>query len=399
MSISFLNSLTPRNVVSGFVFTGVYDEVLSTSQISVRITTTSVINSYTLFVEYSNDKVNVVTQESYIAIDNLNYLQYLTPTSRYFRLRLEATSNITNLSIETIFKTAVVYQPETAIYGTVSVNNFPAVDNVVSVNNLPEIQQVSGNVSIISSIPLLITNTEFQAVGKEPQTLFHATPATNIPAVYADATAGINVNGGWLFENTSSNKINWYTYANTVDQASTAKSLKDIKYMYMVIYQNSSALPIMNNPYIAFYSLPEAGTNTSWYKNKYIYSNYDNASEVGNKLLYIGIDNPLIHPEITIRIQLVWDPISSTNTLEAGANETLWLSSIHTSSNTTAGKYNFVFSEFGLNFNEDALNSVVIPIIDNKVQIAGSVAITNTFIHTREEPTTSSFNNNGGSNV
>ncbi len=143
MSISFLNSLTPRNVVSGFVFTGVYDEVLSTSQISVRITTTSVINSYTLFVEYSNDKVNVVTQESYIAIDNLNYLQYLTPTSRYFRLRLEATSNITNLSIETIFKTAVVYQPETAIYGTVSVNNFPAVDNVVSVDNFPATQTVN----------------------------------------------------------------------------------------------------------------------------------------------------------------------------------------------------------------------------------------------------------------
>ena len=63
MSISYLNSLTPRNVESGFVFTGVYDEILSTSQISVRITTKSTVNSYALAIEYSNDKVNVVSQE------------------------------------------------------------------------------------------------------------------------------------------------------------------------------------------------------------------------------------------------------------------------------------------------------------------------------------------------
>ncbi len=159
MSISFLNSLTPRNVVSGFVFTGVYDEILSASQISVIITTTSVINSYTLFVEYSNDKVNVVSQESSIAIDNLNYIHYFTPTSRYFRLRLEASSNITDLSIETIFKTAIIYQPETAIYGTVSVNNFPAIDNVVSVDNFPATQAVN----ITESIPLTITNETFNS--------------------------------------------------------------------------------------------------------------------------------------------------------------------------------------------------------------------------------------------
>ncbi len=197
---------------------------------------------------------------------------------------------------------------------------------------LSGITTIKGDVAIIQSVPLTIgtlpditiENTSFEAIGEEPQSRFFATPATNLPTVYADAAAGVTVNGGWLFENTSSNKINWYTYANTADQASTAKKLEDIKDMYMVIYQNSSALPIMNNPYIAFYSLPEATNNTSWYKNKYVYTNYDNASEVGNKLLYIGIDNPLIHPEITIRIQLVWDPISSTNTLEAGANETLW---------------------------------------------------------------------------
>ena len=76
MSISYLNSLTPRNVVSGFVFTGVYDEILSTSQISVRITTKSTVNSYALFVYYSNDKVNVVSQEIFTYTDNYNNLLY-----------------------------------------------------------------------------------------------------------------------------------------------------------------------------------------------------------------------------------------------------------------------------------------------------------------------------------
>ena len=50
MSISYLNSLTSRSVESGFVFAGVYDEILSTSQISVRITTKSTVNNYALFV-------------------------------------------------------------------------------------------------------------------------------------------------------------------------------------------------------------------------------------------------------------------------------------------------------------------------------------------------------------
>ena len=376
MSISYLNSLTPRNVVSGFVFTGVYDEILSTSQISVRITTKSSVNSYALFVYYSNDKVNVVSQELFTVIDTYNYINYLTPTSRYFKLRFELISDyLTDLSIETIFKTAIVYNPETAIVGSVSVNNFPAT------------QAVSGTVEVI---------------GQEPQPRFYATPATNTATVYADGAQGVNVNGGWLYVNTGgSNKINWYVYANTVDQASTAKKIKDIKNMYMVIYQKSTEVLEIKNPFIAFYSLMDAGTNNgTWYKNRYVFeNNYEQASVVGTKLLYMGDDNPLIHPEITVRIKLDISTVNSTNTLAGGAEEDLWLSSIHTTSNAGAGEYNFVFSEFGIDFNEEALQPTVLPIIDNKVQVSGSVAITNTFIQTREQPTQTTFYriNNGSS--
>jgi hypothetical protein len=113
----------------------------------------------------------------------------------------------------------------------------------------------------------------------------------------------------------------------------------------------------------------------------------------------MGDDNPLIHPEITIRIKLDISTVNSTNTLAGGAEEDLWLSSIHTTSNAVAGEYNFVFNEFGIDFNEEALQPTVLPIIDNKVQVSGSVAITNTFIHTREQPTSFTFRDNSGSNV
>ena len=131
MSISYLNSLTPRNVVSGFVFTGVYDDILSASQITTRITNTFANNSYTLLVQYSNDKVNEVNNEIYYSTNNYNNLIYFTPTSRYFKLTFTLVSgDLDNLSIETIFKSAIVYKPFVAITGTVSVDNFPATQAV-----------------------------------------------------------------------------------------------------------------------------------------------------------------------------------------------------------------------------------------------------------------------------
>ncbi len=120
MSISYLNSLTPRNVVSGFVFNGVYDDILSASQITTRITANvNTDNHYTLLIEYSNDKVNVVSFETTTVIFDYNKLIYFTPTSRYFKLTLTANGDINDLSIETIFKHAIVYKPFVAITGTV----------------------------------------------------------------------------------------------------------------------------------------------------------------------------------------------------------------------------------------------------------------------------------------
>ncbi len=174
MSISYLNSLTPRNVVSGFVFNGVYDDILSTSQITTRITANvNTDNHYTLLIEYSNDKVNVVSFETSTVIFDYNKLLYLTPTSRYFKLTLTAISDINDLSIETIFKHAIVYQLVNQISGNVIVDNMPEIQQIsgnVAVTNFPT---TNGDVNIISSIALdtnvltlpalNITNTQFDS--------------------------------------------------------------------------------------------------------------------------------------------------------------------------------------------------------------------------------------------
>ena len=162
MSISYLNSLTPRNVVSGFVFAGVYDEILSTSQITTRVTNTFVNNSYTLLVQYSNDKVNEVNNEIYYSTNNYNNLIYFTPTSRYFKLTFTLVSgDLDNLSIETIFKSAIVYKPFVAITGTVSVDNLPAISGNVSVTNWPE----TSNVNITTCVPLTISSLPAISIG------------------------------------------------------------------------------------------------------------------------------------------------------------------------------------------------------------------------------------------
>ena len=358
MSISFQNSLTTRNITSPLTFDGEYVDITAYAEINILLQGTLPLEGdyYVVTAYLSNDRVNVLeTIETNVTYPISNKLIKITPTANFIKIKLEtfALDVITNFNMSTVLRSVPPLSDTTTVKGGVAIIQSVALD----VATLPDIT---------------IDNTEFKAIGEEPQARFFATPATNTSTVYADGAPGVNVNGGWLYENTATNKINWYVYANTISQASTAKKLEDIKDMYMVIYQKPTAISDIKNPYISFYSLPEAANNTSWYKNRYVYSNYDDASEVGTKLLYIGMDNPLIHPEITKRIKLDYDPISSTNTLEAGANETLWLSSVHTSSNTAAGKYNFVFSEFGLNFNVAALNSTVLPIIDNKVQVSVS---------------------------
>lgn len=380
MSVSYLNSLVQQDVVNGFIFTGVYDSCLQYAQIQVIINTTTINNDYNIIIEYSNDQTVILYTENVNYCDIINNILYFTPKAKFIKVSLTANSNIDELSINTMFKVSNVFIP--TVVSSISNDVLVHGDVKISATNGDAITVTENglNVNVISTV---------QVIGLEPQFRFYATPATNTAAVYADGALPVNVNGGWLYVNNGApaglNKINWYVYSNTADQASTAKKISSINNMYAVIFQKPFApvAPLdVKNPYIAFYTLPDAGTNTSWYKNRYCFSNYaEQSSVLGLKLLYTGTDDPLIHPEITTRIQLIIDPVTSTNTLAGGANEDLWLSTLQSSASvggstpgpTPAGEYNFVFSEYGINFTEAALQPIVLPIIADKVQISGAI--------------------------
>ncbi len=171
MAVSLLNSRSNIDVPVGYIFNGVYEEVVEYSQILVNIRAQNTTdNNYILLIEFSPDKINVVSTETTTLIFDYNKLLYITPLSRYFRLTLTALSNIQNLVIQTLYKNEIVYK---------AINQ---VSGFVFVDNLPEVQTVSGNVNItntqfdsniISSIPidtnilslpaLNITNTQFDS--------------------------------------------------------------------------------------------------------------------------------------------------------------------------------------------------------------------------------------------
>jgi hypothetical protein len=159
MSVSVLNSRSNIDVSAGYVFNGVYEEVVEYSQILVNIRANNTTdNNYTLLLEFSPDRINVVSNESTTVIFDYNKLLYITPISRFFRITLTALSNIQNLVIQTLYKNEIVYK---------AINQ---VSGFVVVDNLPEIQAVSGNVNItntgftsniIASVPLEISNLGF----------------------------------------------------------------------------------------------------------------------------------------------------------------------------------------------------------------------------------------------
>ena len=419
--ISFENSISTRDVIGPYLFEGEYVSVIDFAEINLLFQGSLVspgdnvvITSY-----LSNDRFNILKEVATTITYPLdNKLIKVMPSAKFLKVQLQLNGSILNLNLSTVLRIILtgsdfltdVQLRETALpisasngdaltvtNGSLNVNlgagEEITVSGEVEVSNFPDIQKISAtngdaltvsdgglNVNILNGETIVVSG-DVIVQGIQPQFRFYATPLTNTSAVYADGAPGVNVNGGWLYVNTGgSNKINWYVYANSADQASTAKKVGSIVSMYAVIYQKTlTVAPIdSKNPFIAFYTLPEAANNTSWYKNRYNFSAYtDQSSVVGLKLLYIGVDNPLIHPEITTRIQLLFDSVNSTNTLEAGANEDLWLGTIGSSSNTSAGNYNFVFSEYGIDFTEEARLPTVLPIIDNKVQVSGIVSVSN----------------------
>ena len=225
------------------------------------------------------------------------------------------------------------------------------------VDNLPEVQVVAG---------------------RETPYIGFATPATNIPAVWADGIAGINVTGGWLYSSTqvgvapytgSRNKINWYLYNSATPDTDFAVS--QISNVYAVINQKSTLGVQAQLPFFTIYTRPDSGVNNggTFFKNRLTFGGQSFPGTMGQMLLYTGEDPVAIHPEITgaNRLRLDFNLAASTTTLAAASGEGAYLASLQTDSDPKPnGTRNFVFSEFSMMWEQSA---IPLPISQNQVQV------------------------------
>lgn len=189
----------------------------------------------------------------------------------------------------------------------------------------------------------------------------NSNPSLNIANVIADSATDSDLFGvhsnGWSFHNSrllSNNKmpkVNWYVYGNT-NVNSTGPVYSDISSMYMIIDQKSTNVSAQN-PFVVVYSRPQASGNAaSWYRSKWFFGNNTGANIQGKMILYIGSNPVSVRPEITNRVELIFD--ASLSAGPRGSDEIISLVSVQTSSNqvgTQIGDYKFMFEDYFINYN------------------------------------------------
>jgi hypothetical protein len=103
MSVSLVNALPLQNVLNGFSFVGEYDNIVNFCEIDVAI---NAEGNYSVSYEFSPDKIETITTNTEtFTYSTSSFLTYkLMPECKYFKLSLNATSDIDNLMIQTIYK-------------------------------------------------------------------------------------------------------------------------------------------------------------------------------------------------------------------------------------------------------------------------------------------------------
>ena len=182
------------------------------------------------------------------------------------------------------------------------------------------------------------------------------------PSIYADGAQGTVISGsryGWGFSNqvtASPNKINWYYYSKQSSNTSVSVKVNQLSNMYCVI---KSLEGNVENPFFIVYTTP-TGVNdaASWYHSKLFYGsnalpvNVDKSQQI---LLFTGLDDPSIHPEIPSsnrqQLQLnssLCNPSSITDSIVSSSLDEINLVSLQTSSQSISyGHYNFNVYEMG----------------------------------------------------
>ena len=279
--------------------------------------------------------------------------------------------------------------PITSPWFNVIVNNLESTSININVNtylslssNAVIVQQLellnetassTSNVVITGSVPSG-TNTigSVQCLGQNSNFNFFPTVDNNKIQIYADGVKGTNVTGGWQFTNTAVNKINWYLYqaptsgGNPTTQGQTVSSINSV---YCVINQQSTlGLAQAQNPFVIIYTIPDSGTNASFFKSKLFYGSNAHTDTLGLKLLYTGTDPVDIHPEITgiNRIKLDFNLSLSTKTEAQASSELVGACTLQTTSNTPVGQFNFTMAQFGVDWEKV---NVLLPIENKKVVV------------------------------
>jgi hypothetical protein len=110
MSVSLVNALPLQNVSDGFVLIGEYDNIVDFCEIDVSV---NAEGNYSIQFDFSVDKITTISSSTqtftYGAEPFFNYK--LTPQCKYFKLTLTATTNIDNLTVQSIYKSNVSYKP------------------------------------------------------------------------------------------------------------------------------------------------------------------------------------------------------------------------------------------------------------------------------------------------
>ena len=149
------NSIPTRDILRNFTYTGTMKDVGNSPEININITcdTVSTLNTIQVFINYSNDLVNIKS-ESYTIGNLTQYNIRSRPLSKYFSVSLiNGLNNIIKFNMETSLRVAIGYtnQDVVTIDGSVSVSNFPATQEVsgtVAVTGAYQsIQPVSGTVT------------------------------------------------------------------------------------------------------------------------------------------------------------------------------------------------------------------------------------------------------------
>jgi hypothetical protein len=108
MSVSLVNALPLQNVSNAFSFVGDYDNIVNFCEIDVAI---NAEGDYSVTFDFSPDKIQTITSNTEtFTYSSSSFITYkLMPECKYFRLSFLATSNISNVMVQTIYKSNLTY--------------------------------------------------------------------------------------------------------------------------------------------------------------------------------------------------------------------------------------------------------------------------------------------------